>query len=551
MDVLDVLNDAPVARATSRRLHEALTFAFARGESEERLLELASPPQSPSTFRQECFAKDLFLDELLAGCFPVEVRGRRHEASRSHLRGLLVNPPERATTALRQRVLRELEHDAQRVTRLETAYLSLLELRRALSGADAIGGPVSHLRRRLDILTQVRKAVQDLALLGEGADSALHRAADFSARLAESEAYARLSRLLEFEDSRTVLESRLSLGYDGTLRRFEIVGISRAEHPAFPSGRLGRYLRSFLALLKGYRFSEDDVMSQVLDQLFGDLEGAVVELIGCSLQLEFYLASLGFRRLARGKGYEVSLASFSAPLSAGSVDAEPSELEAAETRRLEALFNPWLVMQGVSATTYDDSLTDARSTLILTGPNSGGKTRYLQALAISQLLAQVGSYVPARSAHLIWVDQMFLSLLETANATQEEGRLGMELLRIRHVFETSGPNSLIVMDELCSGTNPSEGEQIFDMVLELFAELRPQVLISTHFLDFAARLASEERAHLHFRQVELGLHDVPTFRFVPGVARTSLARNTAARLGVTKDELLALALARRREAQGG
>lgn len=532
MDVLEVLSDAAVPRASSRRLHDALTFAFARGESEERLLELAAPLLPPSTFQEESFAKDLFLDELILGCFPIEVRGRRYEPSRAYLRGVLVHPPNHASVELRQRVLSELTSSAERTLRLEAAYLSLLDLRRALAGGDAIGGRVSHLRRRLDILVQLKKAVEDVERLGEGAESALGRAAQFASSLAAGEPYQRLLRLLHFEDSRTVLESRLALGYDGTLRRFEITGVSHAEHPSFPRGRLGRWLRSFIGLLKGYRFSEDDVMSQVLDQLFGDLEPAVIELLGCSVQLEFYLASLGFRRSMRAKGYEVCLPTFA--------DAGASE------RALEALFNPWLVMQGVSAVPFDDLLADGRSTLILTGPNSGGKTRYLQALAVSQLLGQAGSYVPARAARLVRVEQMFLSLLESANATQEEGRLGMELLRIRHVFETSGPKSLIVMDELCAGTNPSEGEQIFDMVLGLFAELRPQVLISTHFLDFAARLAAEDRPHLYFRQVELGPHDVPTYRFVPGVARTSLARNTATRLGVTRDELLALVEAHKR-----
>lgn len=537
MDVLDVLREVPVARAPSRKLHEALTFAFARGESEERLLELAAPPVGPSTFRQDCFVRDLFLDELVLGCFTIEVRGRRHEPLRAQLKAVLTNPPDQASTRLRQRVLRELEGDPDRLERLESAYLALGDLRRALAGGDAIGGRTSHLRRRLEILMQVKRAVEELERLGNGAGSALARLGAFAQALRTSEAYHRLEHLLAFEDSRTVLESRLALGYDGTLRRFEIVGVTRAEHSSFPRGRLGRFLRSCLGLLKGYRFSEDDVMSQVLDQVFGDLEAAVAELIGCSVQLEFYLSSLGFRRLARAKGYEVSLAEF------GPAD---DATRAVSERQLLGLFNPWLVMQGTSAVTYDDVLADGRSTLILTGPNSGGKTRYLQALAVSQLLAQAGTYVPARTAHLIWVEQLFLSLLESAQADQQEGRLGMELLRIRHVFETSGPNSLIVMDELCSGTNPSEGEQIFDMVLGLLAELGPQVLISTHFLDFAARLSTEGRPHLYFRQVELGPHDVPTFRFVPGVARTSLARNTATRLGVTQGELLALVEARKR-----
>jgi DNA mismatch repair protein MutS2 len=99
---------------------------------------------------------------------------------------------------------------------------------------------------------------------------------------------------------------------------------------------------------------------------------------------------------------------------------------------------------------------------------------------------------------------------------------------------------MVLMDELCSGTNPSEGERIFQMVLDLFEELRPQVLISTHFLDFAERLCEERGDKLAFLQVEMDAEEHPTYQFIPGVAKTSLARNTAARLGVTREELLAL-----------
>jgi DNA mismatch repair protein MutS2 len=163
---------------------------------------------------------------------------------------------------------------------------------------------------------------------------------------------------------------------------------------------------------------------------------------------------------------------------------------------------------------------------------------------VTQLLAQQGLWVTAKRAALTWAPSFFLSLVERAASDQEEGRLGMELLRIRSVFERAGPDALVVMDELCSGTNPSEGEEIFEMVLELFGEVRPQVLISTHFLDFAARLEQRGASRLKFVQVDLGPHDIPTYRFVPGVAKTSMARATAARLGVTREELFELATRR-------
>ena len=98
----------------------------------------------------------------------------------------------------------------------------------------------------------------------------------------------------------------------------------------------------------------------------------------------------------------------------------------------------------------------------------------------------------------------------------------MELLRIRRLFERLDVGSLVVLDELCSGTNPSEGEEI-------------------------ARLAHEPPfPALAFLQVELDAQQRPTYRFVPGVARTSLAQQTAARLGVTREELLERIAAKRR-----
>src|SRR5690606_38738803 len=126
-------------------------------------------------------------------------------------------------------------------------------------------------------------------------------------------------------------------------------------------------------------------------------------------------------------------------------------------------------------------------------------------------------------------------------ADQTEGRLGVELMRIRTLFERLPPGAMVILDELCSGTNPSEGEEIFELVIDMLGRLRPQALITTHFLEFAARLSHEKRlTDLRFLQVVLGKDQEPTYQFAEGVARTSLASKAAARLGVTGEQLLAL-----------
>ena len=85
---------------------------------------------------------------------------------------------------------------------------------------------------------------------------------------------------------------------------------------------------------------------------------------------------------------------------------------------------------------------------------------------------------------------------------------------------------MAVIDELCSGTNPTEGEEIAEMVISMLPKLHPQVFISTHFLGLAQKLErvrSVER--LDFLQVELDNDYCPTFGFVAGAANTGRARD--------------------------
>jgi DNA mismatch repair protein MutS2 len=273
---------------------------------------------------------------------------------------------------------------------------------------------------------------------------------------------------------------------------------------------------------RGYRLEGAEMVGRWLDLVFQGVSHflpAFFQLLG---HMEVHLAQLAFRDRCRAKGLEVCFA----------------ELTDEGGRKVEGLFNPILFEQGVvpAPCRLED---DEAGITIITGPNSGGKTRLLQAIGITQLLAQNGFFVPAEEARLRRAAGMFCSLIDEQRADQKEGRLGTELMRIRHLFETAHGGALVILDELCSGTNPSEGEEIFYLVLTLLRELGPEAFITTHFLEFARRLSNEDEP-LRFLQVELDEHQHPTYGFVPGVAETSLAAQTAARLGVTREELLSL-----------
>ncbi|HTU60130.1 MAG TPA: DNA mismatch repair protein, partial [Polyangiales bacterium] len=433
---------------------------------------------------------------------------------------------ERADVELRQGVLRELVANESLRAGLTRAYAAIAVLPGLLDdeGSDA---RLDTNQWRLDVLRAVRDAVSALDATFLPAQSALSRLFAFGERVRASQGYERLSALLDFEADCARADLQVSLGADGRIRTLSIVSLRERRDSSFYVQPLVRFWRRLLAFFQGYTLGPNEIVDRWLEAVWDGVREYVPALLQLKGDLEFYLGSLHFKRLAEAVDLQVCLPS----IASGQ----------AHTKEVHGLWNPLLLGQGRTPVATDLDLPSFVYTCITTGPNSGGKTRFLQALGLCQLLGQAGSFVAARAATIRLVTGMFVSLGEAPHADQKEGRLGMELTRIRTLFEHAQGGSLVILDELCSGTNPSEGEEIFRMLLELLHELEHEVHITTHFLSFAHSLQSEaESLGLTFLQVELDEAEHATYRFVPGVATTSLAQQTAQRLGVTRDQLRAL-----------
>lgn len=529
---VDLIHHDPLVTVDVELLRQALRFAFESGDAGGLLgRAVDDAPTTRSGFIPEVFAGSLFLPELLSSCFAVEVDKRRYDPSQTHLVRLLTHPPEDARdVALRQEVLRELAREPELRRSLEQVYVALRSLRALLDERPMSPGETA--RRKIEVLTAIKSFLDHADEGLAPATSALSRLSEFARRVRGGGAYRRLSQLLDFDANMATVEVRLVIGSDGKIRDFAMVKArENVENPLVwsPWRRLWSRLTAWL---RGYRYGENEVLLKIIDEVFASLEDAMLpcfELIG---HVELYLAALGFRDRAEKEGLAVCLPEI-APT--------PALGEPAGPFALRGLFNPLLMLQGIRPTPCDLESPGHDSLTLVTGPNSGGKTRMLQAVALAQLLAQNGLFIPAASGRLTAAPTMFVSLVEGAPADQKEGRLGTELVRVRQLFEQLEPGAMVILDELCSGTNPSEGIAIFEMVISLLPRLRPQVFVTTHFLD-AARELEEKRPveRLAFLQVELDEGERPTYQFVPGVAPTSLAHQVASRLGVTREELEAL-----------
>jgi DNA mismatch repair protein MutS2 len=526
-DPPDLLHPRPSWRIDFEKTRLALDLAFAGGVAGGLFDEALDHARlAPSSWEASAFESDLFLRRFVAGCFKIRLRREEGLISPTHLARLLGHPPsEQAVVEHRRAILAELRGSAALRERLEELYRALRRMRTLLENVSSARN-WDPARRQLDILGVVAEAFE---LLGTGFAECRSGLADLTAwgaRVVAGEPFRSLTDLLRYDERLATLKLEIGVGADGRIRGFRIESIEEDAKNPFVSPPWRRWLAKLELVARGYSFSDGEVMARLVDAVFVGLEDDMVGLIQLVGDLEFHLGALGFADQAQAAGLEVCL---------------PELVEPQSPRALHGLFNPLLLMSGIQPVPCDLTSGKLASTLLVTGPNSGGKTRLLQAMGLTQVLAQSGAFVPARAGAVTLASALVVSLIQETRADQAEGRLGMELLRIRQLFEHLPPGAMVLLDELCSGTNPSEGEEIFELVVEMLSKLAPQAFITTHFLTFAARLEREQRIpDLGFVQVELGAERRATYQFVPGVATTSLAGDTAERLGVTGDQLLSL-----------
>jgi DNA mismatch repair protein MutS2 len=534
----DLLHATPFVRFDGEALRLSLTLAFSGGGQGGLFGEaLDHAALAPSSFDPRAFANDLFLRSFVGLCCKVSIGQREYPVAQQHLTRLLGAPPaDPRTIEFRRAILAELASSRSLRHELEQLYVVLYRLRKLLESSSAEWDPN---RRQMDVLAAVKELIERMAGGFGGARSGLARLAAFGRAVKTSEPFRSLCDLIAYDEKLATLELKVSVGADGKIRGFKLLSVAENQENPFVGSPVQRWLARVELFLRGFSFSSGEVMARLILAVFDGLEPVFPSFVGLLGDLEFYLGALGFADFAASAGLTVCLPDF-----------VPSEAP----RRLDGLFNPLLLAHGIPPVPCDIATNRHDTTVLVTGPNSGGKTRLLQSVALAQLLGQAGVFVPARAAELTLASSLVVSLIQETKADQAEGRLGMELVRIRALFEHLPPGAMVMLDELCSGTNPSEGEEIFELVVQMLTRLRPQAFITTHFLAFAGRLESEGAIpELRFLQVSLGENHEPTYQFKPGVAKTSLAGHAAARLGVTGEQLLALverntrALAAKRE----
>ena len=200
---------------------------------------------------------------------------------------------------------------------------------------------------------------------------------------------------------------------------------------------------------------------------------------------------------------------------------------------VQGVRNPVLGRQNPAYVANDLSLTDEHL-VVITGPNSGGKTAFCKTLAQVQLLAQIGGYVPAEAACISIADHIFYQIPEISHLADGEGRFGTELRRTKEIFMAATARSLVLMDELSEGTTHEEKIEISLSILEGFYQKGNSTVLITHNHELADRLLKQNKGLA--RQVEFS-DEQPTYRVIEGISRVSHADRVARKIGFSREDI--------------
>ena len=175
--------------------------------------------------------------------------------------------------------------------------------------------------------------------------------------------------------------------------------------------------------------------------------------------------------------------------------------------------------------------------LLLTGPNMGGKSTYLRQTAMIVILAQMGSFVPARSARLSVVDRVFTRIGASDNLARGRSTFMVEMTETAAILHTATARSLILLDEVGRGTSTYDGLAIAWAAIEyLHARVRAKTLFATHYFELtelAEQLAGVKNYHVSVKETGGGI--VFLRKVEPGAADRSYGIEVAKLAGLPNE----------------
>lgn len=188
----------------------------------------------------------------------------------------------------------------------------------------------------------------------------------------------------------------------------------------------------------------------------------------------------------------------------------------------------------------NDTLLDCveNSLLIITGPNMAGKSTYIRQVAILVIMAQMGSFIPAESAHIGVVDKIFTRIGAHDQITKRQSTFMVEMNETAEMLNNLSPRSFIILDEIGRGTSTFDGLSIAWAIAEFLQAKKVRALFATHFHELTG-LAEEFKGVKNYNVSVKEWNDEVIFlhKIVPGGTDDSYGIYVAKLAGIPRDIL--------------
>ncbi len=424
--------------------------------------------------------------------------------------------------------------EARELLEVQSTLIAMRDLRRFFEKHDVTFPRLAEKARRLPTATGLIEAISRcLAPNGEVLDEASPKLESIrrAARLAHERLFARLQRYLSDPETASKLQDAVITQRDGRYvipLRAECKGqIKAIVHDQSSTGAtLFVEPLPVVELNNAYRelqLEEREEIRRILAGLSAQVGALAAEIIsGVAALAELDLA------FAKAKYADAIDAAEPILLGFGQGKDQP-------TVRLLRARHPLLDQQTAVPITVDPSA--GTFALVITGPNTGGKTVTLKTVGLLALMAQSGLHIPAESgSQLPCFHAIFADIGDEQSIEQSLSTFSAHIMNIVRILKQADERSLVILDELGAGTDPQEGSALARAILSYLLERRVTTFVATHYPElkvFAHTTPGVVNASLEFDIQTLR----PTYQLVIGLPGRSNALAIAERLGLPRSIL--------------